>query len=206
MNKEYIINELTKEASYRIVKTITKALKQGLFGNKVKDVPIGDLLGERLAAKHLYDDVLTKHFKPFRARIAAPNGLADKLSREKNGVITDLLGIQVLKRKNIAPALEEIKSKVKMLGGTVDGVAVKNKPGYKGINVKTTIKGVPTEIQLSPGYRVNIGQILQHDAYKSPEGFTKFDKKIADTLGKFLIKSGTKNKKDWNDFFERYKE
>lgn len=204
MNKEYIINELTKEASYRIVKTITKALKQGLLGNKIKDVPIGDLLGERLSAKHLYDDVLTKHFKPFRARIADPNGLADKLSREKNGVITDLLGIQVLKRKNPQLALEDIQNKVKTLGGTVDSVAVKDKPGYKGINVKTTIKGIPTEIQLSPGYRANIGQILQHDAYKSPKGFTEFDKKIADTLGRFLIKSGTKNKREWIELFEKY--
>ncbi len=34
MNKIYVVNELTKEASYRIVKTITKALKQGLLGNK----------------------------------------------------------------------------------------------------------------------------------------------------------------------------
>lgn len=191
-----------KEASYRFFRDVAKAGKEALLGAKNLKVPEGVMHAERTKAKEVFDKIISP-INPFRARIKTTSSIEKRLLTNPEDPIHDLLGGQLYARKDPKTKVEEIKSK--LVGAGAEDVRINklDRPGYVGVNISGKVQGIGTEIQLTPGVRANLGQIIQHNAYKVPEGYTKWDVDKADALGKKLINWGTRNKKEWAEYLGR---
>jgi hypothetical protein len=186
-----------KEGSYRFFKSLAEAGKEALIGTeKTKLIP-GIMMEERTKAKQVFDQV-KDIVNPFRARIKSPESIQNNLAIPGKD-IGDLLGMQTYS-KNPYKDVKKYEELFEQNGGGPARVKRMNKPGYVGANISGNINGVATELQISPGLRANFGQILQHNSYKMPDGYTKWDKDHADMVGKWFIDKGIENKPVWKQF------
>lgn len=191
-----------KDASYRFFRDAAKAVKESLLGTRNLKVPEGVMHAERTKAKEVFEKVISP-LNPFRARIKSPQSIEGHLVQKPNEPIVDIAGAQIYERTNPRNKVEEIKSK--LIGAGAEEVKVNklDRPGYVGANISGIIEGIGTEIQLTPGVRANLGQLIQHNSYKVPEGYTSWDIDTADRVGKRLINWGTKSKPEWAEFLGR---
>jgi len=187
-----------KVNSLQVFKAMGSAFKESIVGGrKGFDVPVkGDFFKSfRTDAQNTFNTKISPNLvkQPHRARIKGDESIRG-IEFHKGKKLDDLVGMQYYEKKSPQAAIHESK---KLFDGPVT-VKKKNKKGYKGVNIQGKMKGVPTEIQLSPGKRSNFGQILQHNAYKPPEGFTKFDKKVSDMVGGAFVNRGLSS--EWKKF------
>jgi len=185
-----------KEGSYRLFRSIAKAGKEVLIGTEKVKIKPGIMFEDRTKAKQVFEQVKSA-VNPFRARIKSPDSIQANLTKNKQ--IGDLLGMQIYSRKP-QQYIEHLENIFKQGGGEGFRVKRMNKPGYVGANISGKLHGVETEVQVSPGYRANFGQILQHDSYKPPTGYTDWDKDKADKIGRWLVDKGIAKKPEWLEF------
>lgn len=163
---------MQKTGSLQFFKAVGKAAKNSILGSS-KDAKVikGNFMREeRDLASKVFLDVKKRMrdigHRPIRARVKSEKSILGNIAKKKEVLQDDLLGMQTYSKDPI-DSIEAIEKTFPVLG-----VGIKNKIGYKGVNIKTEIKGVPTEIQLSPGILSNMGQQLQHNSYKRPANFT----------------------------------
>lgn len=174
---------LNKQASLSFFKAVGKAAKESLLGtNKAKGIAShGPMQQYRAAAGKAHSKVKDKlDGAVHRSRTKTHKSISNKGIKPDDA--DDLLGVQMYSKhpdKGLSKAEKVFDS------GNYD-IKKLNRKGYKGINVKGEVDGIPTEVQLSPGRRSNFGQILQHNAYKPPEDFTEWDRRQADRVGSYF--------------------
>jgi hypothetical protein len=188
---------MKKESSIQFFKALGNSAKEGLIGgtSKAKKINKGILFPERLKASGGFKalkSAIGKDKKIHRARVKSPSSIKEK-GVSKLDELDDLLGVQIYSKN---PAKDAIAMKKHLKNSKIKWL---DRKGYKGINIKGDYKGTPTEIQLSPNRVSNIGQTLQHHAYKPPSNFTEWDVKQADRVGTYLV---NKISKPWKEIFK----
>jgi 8-oxo-dGTP pyrophosphatase MutT (NUDIX family) len=150
------------------------------------NVAPGPFYSQRLHAAvrmpELYHGLSQKGFKVVRQRIKEPTSIAGHIQAGRTGLPDDVLGMQVYARGlgDVEQALQTLRQ----LGVRRISSKAFVKPTYHGINVKGMYRGIPMELQLSPGRLANFGQIALHSlSYKPRAVLGGLDKLIA---GKIL--------------------
>jgi hypothetical protein len=129
-------------------------------GTKLKAGPGSFLPQRQQAVQHgtgLMEALKKRGIQTHRARVKTPASIAAKGLTE---VPDDLLGMQGYVKN--PGDLKRLLNALRKEGVTIDRSSAKMRPGYHGINIKGTYKGVPIEYQASPGRVSNMGSIMEH--------------------------------------------
>lgn len=175
---------LVKTSSLKLFKALGKSFKESMIGGKAKAIKIPKdnfMIKSRTKASRSFNNLKNSlSGRIHRARVKSPESIKNKGISDIND-IDDLLGVQKYSKDPFKDASSISK---KLTGAKIKRL---NRKGYKGVNIKGSFNGIPTEVQLSPGRVSNMGQILQHNAYKPPKGFTDWDIRQADRIGSALV-------------------
>ena len=166
LQKQAAKEELQKQAIFETMRVGLKAAKQALFGGKKLSAAPGVFHAERNAAVASGDELMgalkQRGLNIHRARVKSPESIQ---AGGHTKVPDDLLGMQAYAKSpaDVGRHLEALRGS----GFNVQRSSAITRPGYHGVNVKGDYKGVPAEIQFSPGRMSNAGQIMEHSlAYK----------------------------------------
>ena len=194
--QEKIAAHMEKEAIFETVRHGYKATKAALLGGtKLRSGGTGLLEEERRQATSVGTDFIKNlrggGVKIHRARVKTPASMKAK------GITTsapdDLLGLQTYAKS--PDHAKQIIAQLKSRGVKVTEVGKKIRPGYHGINVKFTHKGVPGEMQIHPSRRSTVGTSMEHSlGYKvqteAPKA-NRFDKWFGRKVAPRLVRSGS---------------
>lgn len=176
-----------------------KAFKAAVTGGTELKAPPGMFLAERRSAVE-HGNALMKALKKrgvttHRARVKSPSSMAAKGLKE---VPNDLLGMQAYASgpRGVRDLMEALKAE----GVTGISASMKTRPGYHGVNIKGTYKGVPVEYQASPGRMSNFGQVMEHSL-----GFKqKTEAPAANVFDKWVGKQVAPRMVNWDALGRRF--
>ena len=154
-------SELEKIALRETLRHAWKAGKQALLGGTTLTASPGMFLPQRkravVAGNALMENLRRRGIATHRARVKSPASMGAKGLTQ---VPDDLLGMQTYARSpaDVRRLMEALREE------GVEGLtaSAKTRPGYHGINIKGTYRGVPLEYQASPSRVSNMGQIMEH--------------------------------------------
>tara|TARA_Y100000310_G_scaffold244704_1_gene249578 strand:- start:2591 stop:3313 length:723 start_codon:yes stop_codon:yes gene_type:complete len=190
-------DEMEKTAIRETLRIGRKALRAAIKGGTNLKAPPGVYLTERKGAVRYGQDLIGKlqvgGFKVHRARVKSPRAITAKGS---SSVPDDLLGMQAYTKspKDVQKLVNQLRSS----GAIVLRPLPITRPGYHGVNIKGTYKGVPFEMQASPGRRSNVGQLMEHSlGYKvsteAPKA-NRFDKWFGKKVAPRMVHWGAANR------------
>ena len=187
-------DELEKIAVRETVRVGWKAIKSAVRGGTKLDAPAGAFHSQRKQAvtsgNSLMAALQKRGIKTHRARVKSPQSMEAKGLTE---VPNDLLGMQAY-----AKGPDDVKKLMNALRAEgVEGISAsaKTRPGYHGVNIKGTYKGVPIEYQASPGRISNAGQVMEHSlGYKQ-----KTEAPLANAFDKWVGKKVAPRMVNWDN-------